>query len=217
VSTVQADLRLKTRVDVRRTPTATGTAADLGAVFQTAMPSGETLMLVSGAAVRVEQSKERSRLILLFRPNEQIILDPQARTYTRVPQLRDALSAAAQLPPPTLLRTGEYQMVLGLRAERVEMAVIVPLPLAVPGFPTVVRMTGDLWVTDAHRAYGRTLQKIMPLPTSVPRVEIEGMVLRQTLRNAEVGIEISYEVTELIEGPIAPQLFDLPPGYRRQP
>ena len=41
------------------------------------------------------------------------------------------------------------------------------------------------------------------------------MVLRQVLRNAQMGYEMEMQVTELVEGPLDPALFEVPAGYRR--
>ena len=72
------------------------------------------------------------------------------------------------------------------------------------------------WLADAYREHGRTLRKAIGFVPALPS-GIEGIVLRQTLRNEQMGIEIDYAVTELVEGPIPADMFEVPPGYRRQP
>ena len=199
-----ADLRYRTRVEVR-------TAS---AELKAAMPVGETVMLIRGDAIRVEQVRDATRSVLLIRPDGQFILDLNARTYWRIPDLQSLLAHPATAAPPAFRRTGEFATILGLQAERVEVTISVPLPITPPpGMPATMSMTGEIWVADAYRAYARNISRAIGPSGALPP-GVQGIVLRQLVRNAKLGIEIEHAVTELVEAPLAAELFELPEGFR---
>ena len=214
-SGVYADVRYTTHVDVRRVEgSSPGKGPDIAAVMQMLMPAGDTVTFVGTDAIRIEQSREGRTVIILLRSDGQMILDPDARTYTRVPELGSVLKEAAAQPPPTFRRTGVFALIHGIRAERVEVTMPVTLPvIPPPGFPTVLTMTGEVWLSDAFKTYGPGLQKALGLTSRLP-TGLEGMVLRQILRSAEFGYEVESTVTELTDGPIVPAMFSIPEGYR---
>ena len=215
VSPAYADLRVTTHVDVRRVEgTSPGKDPDIAALMQMLMPSGDAVTFVGTDAIRIEQSREGKTVIILLRSDGQMILDPDARTYTRVPQLGNVLKEAAAQPSPTFRRTGDFALIHSVRAERVEVTMPVTLPVVPPpGFPTVLTMTGEVWLSDAFKTYGPGLQKALRL-TGRLTTGLEGMALRQTLRSAEFGYEVESTVTELSDEPIAPAMFSIPEGYR---
>jgi hypothetical protein len=202
-SAVEADLRYKTTLEVR-TP-----AAGLTAV----MPPAETVMMIKADTIRIEHTHGAARSVLLIRPDGQFLLDLDAGTYQRIAAIQDILRPRSTAPT-TFRRTGEWMTILGLQAERVEVAMSVPVPIAPPpGFPTVIPMTGELWVSDAYRPYARSISRTMDL-SGAATSGLEGIVLRQVVRNAQFGIEIEHVVTELSEAPIAAEMFELPEGFR---
>jgi hypothetical protein len=214
-SVANADLRYTTRVEVRRSVAQSAGRVDVGAV-QALGPAGDTVTFVSADAVRIEHSSGNTKSILLWRPDGPLVLDPDERTYRPIPELREALASARSLTPPRFRRTGEFAMVLGVRTERVDVTMSLPLPTTPPpGFPTVIEMSGELWLADVHRALGEGLRKTTGL-TGGLSAGIEGIVLRQIVRNAQLGIEIESTVTDLVEGPIAAEIFEVPSGYRRR-
>src|SRR5688500_8398953 len=187
-SAADADLRYKMRIEVRAA----------SAALHAAMPAGETVMLVRGDAVRIEQQRGAVRSVLLLRPDGQFALDLGARTYWRIPQ-ESVLTASPSATPLTFRRTGEFTTMLGLRAERVEVTMSLPLPITPPpGFPTALSMTGELWIADAYRAYANNIGRAIGSSSAAP-AKMDGIVLRQVVRNAQLGIEIEHLVTELIE------------------
>ena len=207
-SIAHADLRYTTTINVRA-------GAETTAAIKAFMPPGETVTFLSNDALRIEQSKGPTRTILLVNRDGSFLLEPDARTFVRLPDVVDLLSGTP-LPTPTFRRTGEFATLFGLKAERVESTISIPFPTTLPGFPTVATMRGDIWLADAYREHGRTVRKAIGFVPALP-AGIEGIVLRQTLRNEQMGIEIDYAVTELVEGPIPADMFEVPPGYRRQP
>lgn len=203
-SIANADLHYRMRVHVR----------SASAQLKEALPAGETIMLVKGDSIRVEQVSGAARSVLLMRPDGQFVLDLDARTYWRIPETQAVLTSPATAPSPTFRRTGEFTTILGLRVERVEVTMSVPVPITPPpGFPTVLPMTGELWVSNAYRPYVRSVSRAIGL-SGAPTSGLEGIVLRQVVRNAQFGIEIEHVVTELTETPLADEMFELPDGFR---
>ena len=203
-SSADADLRYKTRLEVR--------APFAG--LKAGMPAAETVMLIKGDSIRMELGQGDARSVLLIRPDGHFILDLGARTYWRIPAVQAALPSSATAPSPTFRRTGEFTTILGLQAERVEVTMMLPLPMTPPpGFPTIVPMTGELWISDAHRPYAQSISRAIALSgTQTPA--LEGIVLRQIVRNAQFGIEIEHIVTEILEAPLAAEMFEVPEGFR---
>ena len=151
--------------------------------------------------------------VILFREDGEVVLDPATRTYWRMSTLRDRLADRAALQPG-FRRTGEFATILGRRAERVVFTTSMPLPVIPPaGFPSVLTLEGDLWVTTAEPPYVKALRRLADL-AGPPGNRPEGLVLRQTLRTAAFGYEVEYSVTELIETDAATALFEIPADYR---
>jgi hypothetical protein len=198
-----ADLRYRIRIAVRTAVPGVNSA----------MPPVEMMMLISGDAIRVEQVGSGTKLVLLFRPDGQFVLDTEAETYSQIPELPTRAPGSAD--PSTFRRTGDFATILGMQAERVEVSMSLPLPMTPPpGVPTVVPVAGELWVADAYRHYAANIIRAAGgLGVQVP--EIEGIVLRQVVRNAQLGIEIEQRVTEILETPASPGMFEIPEGFRR--
>jgi hypothetical protein len=208
-----ADLRYTTHVEVRAQAQTTKDPR-VAAMMRIMMPPGDTVTFLGGDAIRIEQATDGKKVVILLRADGQTLLDPDARTYTRIPRLGDVLKQAASQPTPTFRRTGDFATIHGLRAERVEVTMPVTLPVVPPaGLPTVVTMTGEIWLSAAFRTLGAGVQKAVGFTAPLPS-GLEGMVLRQILRSVEFGYEVESNVTELSDSPIAPAMFTIPKDYR---
>lgn len=210
-----ADVRYATHVEVRRTAGANrGKIPDLGTIMQALAPPGDTVTYVGADSIRIEQSRGATKSVVLLRPDGQFILDPDARTSVRVAELVEVLESAGSLPPPAFKRTGEFATILGIRAERLEFTMSVPLPITPPpGFPTVMTMKGEVWLGNLPGTSGAGLRKATGLTTTLP-AGLEGMVLRQIMRSDEFGYEVETTVKELVEGPVPVEMFSVPSNYR---
>ena len=216
-SVAHADLRYTTHTDVRLTPVPTVSEpafTQATTLLQSIMPAGNTRTYINDQAARIEPTSAGSGPIVLLRSDGETILDPATRTYWRLPaQVRDAFVNGVAEPRATYRRTGEFATVLGLRAERVVASLSLSLPIAPPpGFPTALTLEGELWIASAYAAYANAvgrLAHLLPGP-----VQLEGLVLKYLLRNTQFGYEAEYSVTELVEAPLAPSLFDVPTDYR---
>ena len=202
-ATAEADLLYKTRLEVR-TPSAE---------LKAAIAPAESVMLIKGNAIRIEHAQGAARSVLLIRPDGQFVLHLDARTYWRIPESQALATIPATAASPAFRRTGEFTTILGLRAERVEVTMSVSVPVTLPGFPAVLPMTGELWLSDAYRPYAKSISRAMGV-SGAPAAGLEGIVLRQVVRNAQFGIEIEHVVTELREADLAAELFELPEGFR---
>jgi hypothetical protein len=213
-SVAHADLRYMTRVDVRKTSSTEPFPGQLAAALQVLMPPGETRTFVRADTMRIEQTAGTTPMVTLIRPDGQFVLFPDSQTYARVPLPGVVPTAPGQPPALSARRTGEFATLLGLRAERILVTMSIGLPIIPPaGFPTTMSLEGELWLADAYRTEAGGLRKLMGRAANVPD-GFEGMVLRQVLRNKQLGYEVETRVTELIEGPIDAALFDIPDGYR---
>lgn len=206
----RADVRFTTRVVVRQLSTAKPNAGPATAPPGLLSP-GEAKTFISGNAIRIEQMAGTVQSVVLIRPDGQFILFPDSQTYLPAPVLDNPGGS----PAPAFTRTGEFSTLLGLRCERVLVQMSVALPVTPPaGFPTRVTFEGDMWLADAYRSEGEALRKALALVTSVP-AGLEGMVMRQLIRNNQLGYEIESTVTDITDGPIAAGMFEIPNGFRR--
>ena len=214
-SVAHADLRYTTHVEVRMTSVSTtGNPAftQIATLLQGIVPSGGMRTYLSADAARIEPAAGSAGPVILFREDGEVVLDPAARTYWRMSALREVL-VNKSAPQPTFRRTGEFTTIMGQQAERVLFTTSIPLPLTPPaGFPSMLTMEGELWVANAH-AYTKSLSRLADLagPTAS---RLQGLVLRQILRNAQFGYEVEYSVTEVEESPVAAALFEIPADYR---
>jgi hypothetical protein len=210
-----ADLRYTTRVEVRRASTdvASPDAAVMNTLLQTLMPPGETRTFIGGGAIRIEQMAASPRSIVLMRPDGQVILYPESGTYFRIPASAGLFTNSRLTADTAFHRTGEFVTMLGVQAERILVTLKIVLPALPPaGFPTRVTFEGEVWVADVHREEALGIQQALGF--SVVPDGVEGMVLRQVLRSAEFGYEVESTVVELVDGPIPPDMFVVPPGFR---
>ena len=215
-SPLYADLRYTTRVEIRRASgSASADIVAIGALLQGLMPPGITTTLVSGDAIRIEQTIGTTRSVVLMGPAGHCILYPDQQTYWRMPELGNLLADSLSSPAPTFVRTGEFMTLLGLRAERIQVTMPIVMPVMLPaGAPTRMTLEGELWVADAYRADARGVQKALGPIASLTGI-LEGMVLRQRLRHPESGYEIESTVVDLNDGAIPADMFRVPPGYRQ--
>ena len=227
-----AELRYTTHVEARKLQSAAPVdplLGVLGGMLMNVMASGDTTTIIGMNGVRVETTKTVGPVpagsAILLRVGSALVLNSQDQTYWPLP---DVPSGTLALIDPQMLskRTGEFAMVAGLRAERVTYTVTLNLPLP-PNLqlplPKTLTMDGEMWVTDEYKQYASALASVATMV--VPGVTTslfgggspEGLVLRQITRSALLGFEIEYNVTDVIEGPVAADLLQVPAGYREIP
>ena len=231
-SPASAELRYTTHVETRKAQAAQPVdpmMGMIGAMLASRFPSGDMKMTVGDAGTRVEFANALGPVpaggILLMRGGSTVILNPADHTYwtARAPA---AAIPGATTPAITSKRTGEYETVAGLRTERVAfgLSMALPLPPGVqlpPGFPTTFTLDGDMWVADQFKAYASSLNAIAN--QLFPGIGIgglaqDGLVVRQVTRSPMFGgNELVFSVSDVMEGPVTAELFQIPAGYKEVP
>ena len=228
-----ADLRYTTHVEARKLQTA-GTADPLlgilGGMLMNLMASGDTTTVIGSNGARVETKSAIGPVpagaAILLRSGAALVINPQDQTYWALPGIPGGTLALMD-PQMSSKRTGEFGMVAGLRAERItySVALNVPVPANVqlPGsLPRTLTMDGEMWVTDEYKTYASALAAVTNV--AVPGISVgvfggsaDGLIVRQITRSALLGFEIEYTVSDVVEGPVASDLFQVPAGYREIP
>jgi hypothetical protein len=85
-------------------------------------------------------------------------IDPAAKTFWKVaPAAPDVMASLGAKTDVTLNKTGQFETIDGMRAEKVVITVSMPLPgidpaRLPPGFPAALTATMTAWLTDAIKA-----------------------------------------------------------------
>lgn len=229
---VAAELRYTTHVETRKAEPAQPVdpmMGMIGAMLASRFPSGDMKTTVGDGGTRVEFVNALGPVpaggVMLMRSGSTVILNPADHTYwtARAPA---ALVPGSTAPVITTKRTGESETIAGLRTERVTfgLSMNLPLPAGVqlpPGLPTTFTMDGDMWVADQFKAYASSLNAIAN--TLFPGIGIgglaqDGLVVRQVTRSPMFGgNELVFSVSDVVEGPITAELFQIPAGYTEVP
>lgn len=231
-SPVAAEIRYTTHIETRKAEPAQPIdpmMGMIGAMLAGRFPTGDMKMTVGDGGTRVECVNALGPVpaggVMLIRPGSTVIINPVDHTYwtARAPA---ALIPGSTAPAITTKRTGESETIAGLRTERIAfgLSMNLPLPAGVqlpPGFPTTFAMDGDMWVADQFKAYASSLNAIAN--TLFPGIGIgglaqDGLVVRQVTRSPMFGgNELVFSVSDVVEGPVTAELFQIPAGYREVP
>lgn len=231
-SPADADLRYTTHIESRKAESAQPVdpvLAMIGAMLASRLPTGDMKMTVGDGGTRIEFANAVGAVpaggVMLIRDGSTVILNPAEQTYwpARMPAV--AIPGGAT-PAVNTKRTGEFETLDGLRTERVAfgMSMNLPLPAGVqlpPGFPTAFTLDGDMWVADHFKRYAASLTAIAN--TLFPGIGIgglaqDGLVVKQVTRSPMFGgNEIVISVSEVLEAPATPDLFQVPADYKEVP
>jgi hypothetical protein len=232
VSPAAADLRYTTHIETRKVESAQPidpVMGMIGAMMASRFPTGDMKMTVGEAGTRVEFVNALGPVpaggVMLIRSGSTVILNPIDRTYwtARAPV---PVLPAANAPAITAKRTGQFEMLEGLRTERVAFGLSMPLPLPAgvqlpAGFPTTFTMDGDMWVADQFKAYAASLNAIAN--TLFPGIGIgglaqDGLVVKQITRSPMFGgNELVFSVSDVMETAAATDVFQIPADYKEVP
>ncbi|MEO8071420.1 MAG: hypothetical protein ABI652_08455 [Acidobacteriota bacterium] len=149
-----------------------------------------------------------------------VILDPAAKTYSRVPRV-DGAALGGVTPKMTFKHTGEFVTIAGARAERltIETRIALPVPggAARPaGMPAEVIVTGDVWVAERYKNYAELMARSTGVISAfgLDRLASEGLVMRSIMRGELFGDrEIETVITQLSEEPVPVGSYDIPAGF----
>lgn len=153
------------------------------------------------------------------------VLNPANKTWYEIPASQNP-GAALGAPDVALEPTGETATIARQPAKRFRFTetLRVPPPEGMklpPEFPSDLRLTGDLWTTDAfsgsnYAAVFRTLQTFAAIPGIEALTSGGRFPLRLALRsNVMPGYEIRSEVTKVSVEEADPSAFAVPPGYQK--
>lgn len=228
-----AELRYTTHVEARKLQSAASADPLLGALggmLMNLMASGDTTTVIGMNAVRVETKSAIGPVpagsAILLRSGSALVINATDQTYWTLPVIPGG-TLALMNPQMSSKKTGEFAMVAGLRAERTAYSVTLNLPIPanvqLPAtIPRTLTMDGDMWVTDEYRTYASALAALTNV--AVPGISVgvlggsvDGLIVRQITRSALLGFEIEYTISDVVEGPVSPDLFQVPAGYREVP
>jgi hypothetical protein len=176
---------------------------------------------------------------IIVRPDGTSVgFDANAKTWWKMENPMANPQAAAMLaqmkPEVTTKRTGEFAEIAGLKAERVAMTMVMPIPLppeaaqlpaeALAMIPKDIRLDGDQWVAPVHTKYTKTMMKVlMQGPMAGMGFEkfmgdFQGLTVRQLMRmSIMAGWEIETLVSKVVEEDVPDSVFDVPAGYKEIP
>lgn len=233
ISPAAADLRYTTHIETRKGDASTQPVDPMmgmiGAMLSSRFPSGDMKMTVGDAGTRVEFVNALGPVpaggVMLMRGGTTVILNPADHTYWTAGAPKPVVPGGTP-PAVTTTRTGERETLGGLTTERVTFGVSMNLPLPAgvqlpPGFPTAFTMDGDMWVADQFKAYASSLNAIAN--TLFPGIGIgglaqQGLVVRQVTRSPMFGgNELVFSVSDVMEAPMAADLFQIPADYKEVP
>ncbi len=177
-------------------------------------------------------------VVLLRADGTSVGYDAAAKTWWKMtdgganPEMTAML--AQMKPEVTSKRTGEFATVAGLKAERVTMVMIMPIPMP-PGaenlpaeimamIPKEIRMDGDMWQAPVYGKYTKGMTKALSQgPMAAMGLEklmggLEGFTVRQVMRMSMLaGYEMETVVTRAAEQDVPDTVFDLPEGFKEIP
>lgn len=190
------------------------------------VPGGSIAMTttLSDLGIRMEWETPMPGLppaaVLLHRPDgSTILLDPTERRHWTISI--PSVPVGGGTPAVRLERTGEQDIIAGEMTERFTFEIDLP----VPGSPQtasandeapIVALSGEAWVAPRYRAYTALASAGLPAMATfgLDVLAREGLQMRQVLRSPAFGDRrVESTVSNVSEEPLAPELFDIPPGY----
>ena len=151
------------------------------------------------------------------------VLNPENKTWYEIPATENP-GATLGTPDVDIEPTKDVATIAGQKAQRFAFTetLSVPPPQGAalpPDFPSDLRLSGELWTTDAFAGSGyagviKTLQAFAAIPGIDALTAGGRFPLRLILRsNVMPGYEIRSEVTAVREVPVDPAAFAVPTGY----
>ena len=237
-ATVHAELRFVMRSEARKA--ATADAANLpnpmmamGADMLVKMifPEGPAVStyIIGPRGARVELAQASAgmpagTIMLSLADWTSAVLNPTEQTYWTMPAPPASVMQGvfAQMKPEvSVAPSGSFEVISGVRAERVAMTVSMQLPIPPgtqlpPGLEPTLKMSSDMWVTDRFREYSVPAgQTFLPGMPSLGDLMPKGFIMRSVLRGSLFGAyEIESVVTEIGEEAASAELFEIPKNFK---
>ena len=239
VTPLQADLRVVSRLDVRKIADADPGNPFLAMVGNAMAQQFEqmngmtTTTVIGDGVIRTEMSRAvpgmaEGTITIMRADGTMLGINPADETYFRatMPDVSQ-LAALGMMPTVTVDRTGEFSTLLDYRVERVTLEMTMPLPVPPeardqlpPGLPTEIRMTIENWTAEALETYGTQMLRGNPMMSALGLEAVAdiGFALRQVVTSELfAGYEMETTVTSVAEEDLPEALFEVPEGYREVP
>jgi hypothetical protein len=153
-----------------------------------------------------------------------VVINPAERTYWKMTKPAGLGAVGGIKPTVSIDRSGTFETIAGVRAERASIDIRVPLPLPpgtqMPGLPADVAVTGETWVSEQYRKYAALSSGVNAMLGSLgfDALSSAGFPMRSIMRSEILGNqEIESLVTSIGEVPADPKAFEIPAGYREVP
>jgi hypothetical protein len=194
-----------------------------------APPGGVQITVTIGeAGARFEYDKAYAIIpaggVMIVRADGTIaVLNPAERTFWQMAKPA-GLGANAVQPEVKVDRSGAFDTIAGVRAERATINIKVPLPLPpgtqMPGLPSEVTVSGDTWLADQYKKYAAMSAGITSIMGTLgpDAVAAAGFPMRSIMRSELFGAqEIESLVTSIAEVSAPAAVFQVPDGFKEVP
>jgi hypothetical protein len=205
-----------------------GMAADM--IIGMLLPNGptDTVCTVGDRGVRMESNKPVAGVpeggYILQKPDgSMFVVDPAKKTYWKL-QVRDMSALFGSFDPKvTIKKTTETATIAGIKAEKVQVDVALPVPVPPgvalpPGMPTEIIINQELWTTPQFEKYKGLMSGVMKalgVSGFGGKVTVEGFTLRQIMRGGPYGDqEIEMVITKIAEESVPASTFEIPADYK---
>jgi hypothetical protein len=213
-------------------------SALVGQLAGKVMPPGgvDHVVLVTDKAMRMEQKQDFAGMtggtLTLFRDGQQFGIHPASKTFWKTRPFTDSelQAMAANKPDVKVSRTGEFQTINAMRAERIMTVITMKMPsdLAsspIAGLPAELVMTLDVWTTDAVKVPAGWVPLIdQQVLAQLGIAQVQDFTDKKFLVRAVVKLnlipdfEIVMSIRDLKTTETIPEsLFDIPAGFREVP
>jgi hypothetical protein len=169
--------------------------------------------------------------VTLFRDGQQFGMDPPRKTFwkTRVFSEAELKEIAAGQPDVKVTRTGDFETIDGMRAQRVTTVIVLKVPSEATGanfagLPAEPALTFDAWVTDAvalPAGFVPLIDRSLLAQLGIAQVNSftdDKLLLRAVAKlNFIPDFEIVMTVKDLSKESVPDSLFEIPAGYREIP
>lgn len=234
VAPLRADLKYTMKVEAR--PSTVPSEAPVNPLFamvgtlvlgMIAPPGGiEMTTTVGATGARIEYSKAYTVVpaggALLIAPDGSVtVIDPATKTFWKTSRADSAAAAATVNAQVDIKPAGTSATIAGVQAQKSTMTIKVPLPVAsgmqMPGMPTDLSVSGEVWLTDKYKNYSPMTAGIGGGLNALgfDKMSAAGFPMRTIMRSdLFAGQEIESIVTTLAEVTVPASTYQVPAGYK---
>jgi hypothetical protein len=234
VSTLSAQTKYSSHTQMRTVNSGDQMSAMIGAAMsQVYPPEGvdQTVYLGDlGMRVEVKQAMAgmpAGTVLITKADGTRFGMDPAAKTFWKIAAVSpDALAALGVQPNIKVSKTGQFETIAGMKAEKVIITVKIQLPGVdpanlPPGMPAELGLTMTVWMTDALKApKGQSAVDLGALSGMAGGAlkELAGDG-RLTVKSLIQGFGMELETTTRDYGPttLTPAMLAVPEGFKEIP